>query len=94
MNVRMFSELKCFRVFLISCAYAKKPQTLQALHDWLSSLLVSISKGCTKEFQSIAGHLDNNLWGKLDEDGLKNLRVVHVDQAKLALLPCLHAVIT
>lgn len=83
-----------FLSFFISCPYAKTPQALQALHDWLSSLLVSISKGCTKEFQSIAGHLHNNLWGKLDEDGLKNLCVVHMDQVNLSLLPCLHAVIT
>lgn len=43
----------------------KNPQTLQALHDWLSSLLMSIFVGCTKEFQSIARHLDNKSLGEI-----------------------------
>lgn len=30
----------------------------------------------------------------MDDDGLKNLCVVYMDQANLALLPCLHSVIT
>lgn len=75
----------------ISCLYAKKVHSrpcMTGFHHCSSSWDVPKS---TKALQDI---WTTNLWGKLDEDGLKNLCVLYMDQANLALLPCLHTVIT
>lgn len=84
---------KCLRSCFKSCLYAKNTHSRPCTTGYNHCLWASLWH-VPKSSKALQGIWTTNLWGKMDDDGLKNLCVVHMDQANLALLPCLHSVIT